>query len=415
MIACVREDLPPPDQPAAAASDEELFTKNDADSLPETANYCELNPEDPYFYGWIIPNKGLEEALIKIKGIELKHVLEINRELSFHVDYRDFVAGEAFKVRLTPDGQHVQEFIYMPNAITMYKLNRDSTTGKLSFSREILPAETRYRIVEGDVDTTLNQALIDKTGVSNYIKNIVNNALESLIDFRLHTKKHDKYKILIAEQYYQGEKIPGGRVLYAKYSGKMTGEHEAFWYEEEDPKSSYNSLYTEAGQALLTASLRYPLDKVQVASPFGMRYDPITGARQMHNGVDLVEKTGAPVYSILDGKVLGTGFDNMNGNHIVIKHTDGTTSIYLHLSKIITKTGAKVTRRQLIGRVGSTGHSTGPHLHFSMKDKAGKFLNPMGKKMVATQKLEGEKLAALSTQISTIKKILKKIPSQELK
>ena len=102
-------------------------------------------------------------------------------------------------------------------------------------------------------------------------------------------------------------------------------------------------------------------------SPFGMRIHPVTGERKMHEGVDIAAGVGTPVYASKGGSVTFAGPKGAGGNTIIIDHGEGLSTVYCHLSQILTSAGASVTQMQQIGKMGSTGRSTGPHLHFGVK------------------------------------------------
>ena len=109
----------------------------------------------------------------------------------------------------------------------------------------------------------------------------------------------------------------------------------------------------------------YPV-KGRITSPFGYRNDPFTGRRSMHYGIDIANKTGTAVKATFDGKVLKCGSSFIYGKYIIVKHTGGYQSLYAHLNKYLVRKGQNVTQGQIIGELGSTGRSTGPHLHFSI-------------------------------------------------
>ena len=118
----------------------------------------------------------------------------------------------------------------------------------------------------------------------------------------------------------------------------------------------------------------------RISSRFGMRYHPILHRRIFHDGLDLPRPWGSPVYPSRSGTVMFTGWKNGYGNLIILKHRDGATTYYGHLSKIEVKPGDVVLRgKTRIGRVGSTGLSTGPHLHFEVHDRFGRLVNPIRK------------------------------------
>ncbi|MFA6341931.1 MAG: M23 family metallopeptidase, partial [Fibrobacteraceae bacterium] len=217
----------------------------------------------------------------------------------------------------------------------------------------------------------------------------------------------------LEEDFYQDSIWINGFVRYAEFDGHIVGHHEAFRYEDPDPKSTFNAFYTESGEALIFDGLRYPLDRLHITSSFGSRIHPITGKRTMHNGVDYGSPKGSPVYAVAAGTVVTSGYDEFSGNKIAVRHADRFTSWYLHLSARGVSVGAKVNARQMIGRVGSTGRSTGPHLHFGFTNSAGVWINPLSKTMIATPKLEGERFARLKMQAKKIREELRRTEAQK--
>lgn len=116
--------------------------------------------------------------------------------------------------------------------------------------------------------------------------------------------------------------------------------------------------------------------RYRISSPFGYRADPFTGAKSFHTGVDLACPSGTPVVSAASGTVSFVGYSNVFGNYIIVKHSNGYQTLYGHLSKILAGKGQHVSQGTRIGLVGSTGYSTGPHLHFTIF-KNGKLIDPM--------------------------------------
>ena len=114
----------------------------------------------------------------------------------------------------------------------------------------------------------------------------------------------------------------------------------------------------------------------RVASGFGTRFHPILKVNKAHNGLDFAAKTGTPIYATGDGVVKQAEFNSGYGNVVMIKHGNGYETLYAHMSRIKTRAGKKVKRGDVIGYVGSTGLSTGPHLHYEIH-KNGKPVNPI--------------------------------------
>ncbi len=116
--------------------------------------------------------------------------------------------------------------------------------------------------------------------------------------------------------------------------------------------------------------------KFRWTSPYGSRIDPIAGVKSFHTGTDMACPTGTPIYASMSGTISTTGVNRVYGNYVIIDHGNGYQTLYAHMSKIIAKKGQWVSQGTRIGLVGSTGYSTGPHLHFTVY-KNGKMINPM--------------------------------------
>ncbi len=119
----------------------------------------------------------------------------------------------------------------------------------------------------------------------------------------------------------------------------------------------------------------YPTHGI-ITSPFGMRHDPFTGIMRFHNGVDIANRVGTKIVASMAGVVARTGINPTYGRYIIIRHEDGFQTLYAHLSRILVRRGERVRQDELIGRMGNTGYSTGPHLHFSIF-KNGKPVDPL--------------------------------------
>jgi murein DD-endopeptidase MepM/ murein hydrolase activator NlpD len=366
-----------------------------------------VNPAEAsvFLNGKILPNEGLSTSLSKIDGIKSEHILEITNVLKYHVDFRFLCAGEDFIVEMDENKELVRSFSYLPDPVTTHKLVRN-IDGSLEYELIQLPTEKRFRHITGEIKSTLNQALFDYK-VEPPVAATVYGILECIINFRSDSRKGDRFSVFIEERYFNGEKLRGGTVLMASYNGKKTGHRMAYAYTDTDKNSAFNAHYTRKGEALISSSLRLPVDKVHVTSAFGNRIHPVTGIKTFHYGVDYRGAVGDPVYSISNGKIIATGYDNISGNKVTIEHPDKTKTVYYHLHKILVKSGQKVNARQKIATVGQTGRVTGAHLHFGIMDKKGKWINPMNRRMIATQKLEGERYARYIVQMDNIDEMIK--------
>ena len=136
-------------------------------------------------------------------------------------------------------------------------------------------------------------------------------------------------------------------------------------------------LDTESLRRAMGEVFAHPIkDKYRLTSRFGPRTDPISGRKSSHTGTDFACPTGTPIHASMSGKVAYTGFSSIYGNYVILNHHDGYQTLYAHMSKIIAKKGSYVAQGDRIGLVGSTGYSTGPHLHFTVY-KDSKLVDPM--------------------------------------
>lgn len=126
----------------------------------------------------------------------------------------------------------------------------------------------------------------------------------------------------------------------------------------------------------ITVPSGMPLQDARLTSQFGMRTHPVLGGRREHHGIDLAAPTGTPVYATADGTVSMAQYYGAYGNYVQIEHGGEMQTRYAHLSRLSVPNGVRVTKGQLIGYVGSTGRSTGPHLHYEVRI-AGRAVNPL--------------------------------------
>ena len=353
------------------------------------------------------PGQGLFQVMQEAH-LDNPTIAHIIAALSDSVELVKLRVGENFQIGLDPDDPvKVLFFRYAQNPALIHLLTLDSN-GQFVYSKVEKPTTVRYHAYTGQLEqgSTLD-ATLRASGIDSRMVQVVNGVLMCKVSFATHAQPGDQFKVLIQERVYQDSIWIEGNVIYAKYTGRVAGTHEAFLYDDGDPQSTFNAHYTEDGEALVYSGLRYPLDRLHITSGYGMRLHPITGKREMHWGVDYSARPGTPVYAVAEGKVIVSGFDIYSGNKIAIRHKDKSSSWYLHLSSRGVRVGAHVNARQIIGRSGNTGRSTGPHLHFGFKKPNGSWMNPLTKRMIATPKLQGNRLTRLQQQITEIRKLLK--------
>jgi murein DD-endopeptidase MepM/ murein hydrolase activator NlpD len=195
------------------------------------------------------------------------------------------------------------------------------------------------------------------------------------IDFASSVYKGDNFVVVYEERFRDGEKVAPGKILTARFvnAGK---DFFAFFYEDPEGLAEY---YNSEGRETRRQFLRSPLDYKRITSGFSYnRFHPILNTFTTHRAIDYAAVAGTPVSSTAHGTVNYVGWKGGNGNYVGIRHANGYSTGYAHLSAFAKGmyTGAKVKQNQVIGFVGSTGLSTGAHLHYEML-KNGSFINPL--------------------------------------
>lgn len=220
------------------------------------------------------------------------------------------------------------------------------------------------------------------------------------VDFERDIHPNDRFE-LVFDRYIDrdGTIVHNGDLLYAGLTvgGKVRGFYR---FEGGDGDDAY---YDANGHGIRKALLRTPIDGARMSSGFGMRRHPISGYNKMHKGVDFAAPRGTPIRAAGEGVLSYVGTKGGYGKYISIRHNDEYTTAYAHMHGYAKgmKKGQRVRQGQVIGYVGSTGRSTGPHLHYEVLLK-GKHTNPSKLRLPSGKSLTGEELLRFKQQVATI-------------
>jgi murein DD-endopeptidase MepM/ murein hydrolase activator NlpD len=217
------------------------------------------------------------------------------------------------------------------------------------------------RLASGVVRSSLFAAT-DDAGIPDAVAGQLADIFSGDVDFR-QLRKGDRFAIVYETFEADGQTLRTGRVLSAEFESQGK-TYEAMWFQEAGQKGGY---YRPNGQSLRKAYLASPVEFSRVTSGFAMRLHPILNSWRQHNGIDFAAPTGTPVRSVGDGVVDFAGTQSGYGNIVIVKHRNNQETAYAHLSKIDVKVGQSVSQSQTLGAVGTTGWSTGPHLHFEFR------------------------------------------------
>jgi murein DD-endopeptidase MepM/ murein hydrolase activator NlpD len=227
------------------------------------------------------------------------------------------------------------------------------------------------------------------------------------IDFQRDLRKGDTFEVLFEKFYTEdGEEIRDGDILYANLNNQGK-DYEIYKFE--------NSYYNRTGQSAKKSLLKTPINGARISSGFGTRVHPILGYTKKHLGKDFAAPRGTPFFAAGSGVVVQAGPFGTFGNYVRIKHQGGYETEYAHASKIAKeiKIGIRVKQGQIIAYVGTTGRSTGPHLHFGVLYNKQR-INPDRVKSLPTIKLIGKDLINFQEELKKINLYRQNIPSQNL-
>jgi murein DD-endopeptidase MepM/ murein hydrolase activator NlpD len=271
-------------------------------------------------------------------------------------DVRRILTGNLFRLKKGTDGTLLScEYVIDQERVLKVEREADSFAAKV----ESIPLETRETVVRAEIDSSLWLAL------SEYPKGeVLTDELAKMfqwdVDFNTEVQRGDQVRIVVDELYHDGKFVKYGRIQAAEFQNAGR-TFRAFLF-----KDSY---YDDKGNALKRTWLASPLPFSRVTSGFSRRrIHPILGTARAHLAVDYGAPTGTPVQAVANGTVTFSGVNGGYGRLVQIRHANGLTTGYAHLSRINpgVRKGAAVKQGQIIGAVGKTGLATGPHLHYMM-------------------------------------------------
>jgi murein DD-endopeptidase MepM/ murein hydrolase activator NlpD len=357
--------------------------------------------------GKVKSGEGLFQALRTV-SVEGQDALDLINLLRDNVEFSKLKVGDELSAISNTQGELVKfTFSNSPAEKHLLTKNLENNSWDYNFIEEDTIWQTRLITGELKAGSTLQHDLVSE-GLKRSVVGRIVNILLCKVHFRMDARMGDNYKVLLKERLYKGVVLES-KILFTSYKGVRAGESKAYFYEDGEEKSTYTAHYTEDGEALIRSGLRYPVKRLHIRSGYGRRRHPVTGRTTMHRGVDLRGRRGSPVYAVASGVVIESKMTPIGGNKIAIRHNDRSVSYYLHLHKRHVRVGTRVKSHQVIGQVGATGRVTGPHLHFGFKKPNGRWMNPMHKRMIATPKLTGDKLASLKEQVNQTKIHLKNV------
>ena len=253
---------------------------------------------------------------------------------------------------------------WLPDDDRQYlRLNIQRSGNAFQTHLQSLPLTVSSRVSSGVIQSSLFAAT-DSASLPDSVAVQLAEMFASDIDFRRDLRQGDKFSVVYESLEVDGEPLRAGKVLSAEFINNGR-KHEGVWFEEPGHKGAFYGFNGESSRKSFLAS---PLAYTRVSSGYGLRFHPILGREKAHWGVDYAAPTGTPVRTIADGLITFAGTQNGYGNVIEVTHSGNKSTLFAHLSRIDVRKGQRVEQGEFIGAVGTTGRSTGPHLHFEFRD-----------------------------------------------
>ena len=337
------------------------------------------------------------DKILENYSVEKKEINKIKKSLKDKLNLNKLDTKQIIKFTLDRTNNKIKEFSFQVSNTQKINLTRNLSND--NFNEEIVLIKLNKKIVykENIITQSLYKAASDKSIPANIIIEFAG-IYGFQVDFQRDIRKQDKFQIMY-ELFLndKNEIAESGEILFANL--KLSGQDNSLYYFDKEGSVGH---YDKNGKSVKKALMKTPINGARLSSPFGMRKHPIDGYNKMHKGTDFAAPMGTPIMASGDGIIKKAGWCGGGGNCVKIKHNSTYQTVYAHMSKFARgiKPGVRVKQGQTIGYVGSTGKSTGPHLHYEvivngkkvnsqkLKLPSGKILKGKERKLFETKKIK---------------------------
>ena len=339
--------------------------------------------------------------LLKKSGLGAAEADEVIRSLSSVLDFKTIRAGQPFRIERGPDGR-VRSFELTLSKVSKVRADR-APTGELVGKADNSQTRIESKTVGGKIESSLYAAL-KASGETAALVDFFVDVFAYDLDFYNDTHAGDTFRVVVEKEFHEnGELLRYKRILAAEYQGKA-GTFRTFYFTPEKGEPGY---FDQGGQSSEKTLLKTPLKFQRVSSGFDRRrMHPVLHTARAHLGIDYAAPTGTPVWAASAGTITQRAMSGGAGNVVTIRHDGGIDTVYMHLSKFAdVKVGQKVAAKTVIGYVGTTGLSTGPHLHFGVKQN-GSYIDPSKLAPVRSKAVAAKDRDAFQTEVARLEVLL---------
>jgi murein DD-endopeptidase MepM/ murein hydrolase activator NlpD len=355
--------------------------------LKKTLNEIVNNLEPRYKkYNHKIKSGETFDKILSGYSIEKEEIIAIKESLLKKFNINKLNTNQKIQIILDQTNNKIKEFIFQISNTEKIYLSKNSEEEK--FNEKILTVKLDKKIVykENIILQSLYKAATDQNIPPNTIIEFAR-IYGFQVDFQRDIRKEDKFQIMYEVFIDKDNKvIETGEILFANLN--LSGQDNSLYYFD---KENVEGHYDKNGKSVQKALMKTPINGARLSSSFGMRKHPIDGFNKMHRGTDFAAPKGTPIMASGNGIIKKAGWCGGGGNCVKIKHNSTYETVYAHMSKFARgiKKGVRVKQGQTIGYVGSTGKSTGPHLHYEVIVN-GKKVNSQKLKLPSGKVLKGK-------------------------
>ena len=340
----------------------------------------------------ILPGETFDNILSSY-FVEDDEISEIKKKLSKKVNLNKLNLNQKIKFTIDQSENIIKEFIFQLSNTEKIFLVRNTKSEEFKQKTIVTKLKKNILYKENVISQSLYKSAVQQRVPANIIIEFAR-IYGFQVDFQRDIKKQDSFQIMY-EIFVDdnGKIIETGDILFANL--KLSRKNNRLYYFD---KKGSEGHYDKNGRSVKKALMKTPINGARLSSPFGMRKHPIDGFNKMHRGTDFAAPMGTPIMASGDGVVKKAGWCGGGGNCVVIRHNSTYQTVYAHMSKFAKgiKSGIRVKQGQTIGYVGSTGKSTGPHLHYEVIVN-GKKINSQTLKLPSGKSLKGSERELFET------------------
>ena len=318
--------------------------------------------------------------------VEKSEIKQIKKELNKKFNLNKLNVNQKIYFTIDQTNSKVKEFVFQISNTEKIYLTRKKESNE--FDPKIIVTKLNKNVIYDE--SVILESLYKSASNQKIPANIIIEFARIYgfqVDFQRDIRKKDSFQIMY-EVFLNDKKdiIETGNILYANL--KLSGEDNSLYYFDSKKNQGH---YDKSGKSVQKALMKTPINGARLSSSFGMRKHPIDGFNKMHRGTDFAAPTGTPIMASGNGVIKKAGWCGGGGNCVVIKHNSTYQTVYAHMSKFARgiRKGTRVKQGQTIGYVGSTGKSTGPHLHYEVIFN-GKRINSQTLKLPSGKILKGD-------------------------